>query len=332
VTWRLDTADRTFFALVALALVPYAIVAVLGCGVVSAVAYDVATRGPESLSAGLLPALAVFARVAAGTVLAAAAWRAQVQATRRLGAHVARTRVSLPERLAEAARREGLAGRVDCVDGEEPFSFAYGLRRSRVAVSRGLVETLDDEALRAVLAHERHHVAHLDPLKVVVARVLARAYFFLPALRSLRQRYATASELAADRRAVRRCGRAAVAGALYRVVAAPAWPEVETAAAMASPDALDARVRQLETGEEPPTDGLSRGAAAFTVLVLALLVASVAAAMVAAGPAEWMGEMGRRRDWGRDGAGPPWVGVAFWVAVAGAVLAARRRRLTTTRT
>lgn len=37
--------------------------------------------------------------------------------------------------------------------------------------------------------HERHHVCNLDPLKVVLVQALSSAFFFLPALDSLRARY-----------------------------------------------------------------------------------------------------------------------------------------------
>lgn len=85
-------------------------------------------------------------------------------------------------------------------------SFAYGVLTPRVAVSRGLLKGVSDDELRAVLEHERYHVCNLDPLKVVLVQALSAAFFFLPALDSLRARYLAGRELAADRRAVRACG------------------------------------------------------------------------------------------------------------------------------
>src|SRR5206468_5920895 len=115
--------------------------------------------------------------------------------------------------------------------------------------------------------------------KVMLARALPAAFFYLPALGGLHRRYVAARELAADRRAVDRCGRRPLAGALFKVVRGPAWPELDMAAAIGGPELLDIRVTQLETGTEPtvarPT-AFALGASAVGVLALTgLFVASV---------------------------------------------------------
>jgi Zn-dependent protease with chaperone function len=284
---RWDTANRNFFTLVAVALVPYLALGVVGCGFLSVLTYAVGSHGLHVLSGNLLPATLAVAVVAVGTGLAAWSLRAQVIATRRLAHHVRTTRLPTPPALARAAG--DVAAQVDYVDDEAAFSFAYGLGRARLVVSRGLFEMLEPPELDAVLAHERHHIANFDPLKVVVTRVLAAAYFFLPALRGLRTRYSAASELAADRRAMRRCGKAALAGALHGVVRGPAWGELATAAAIGGPEFLDARVRQLETGVEPSIEAVSRGAIVATACVLLALVTTIAATLVLVGPTTMMG-------------------------------------------
>jgi len=59
----------------------------------------------------------------------------------------------------------------------------------------GAVAALDDGALSAVLAHERHHARRRDPLRLATGRVLARALFFLPELRDLVNRQQALAEL-----------------------------------------------------------------------------------------------------------------------------------------
>ena len=59
------------------------------------------------------------------------------------------------------------------------------------------------------------------------------------ALASLRRRYVTARELAADRQASAACGPSALAGALLKVGAGPRWANLGAAAAMAGDDSLD---------------------------------------------------------------------------------------------
>lgn len=96
-----------------------------------------------------------------------------------------------------------------------PRAFCAGLLRPRVFVSDTAVARLTPVELAAVLAHERHHAAQRDPLRLLAAAVVADAVFFLPGFGHLRERYATVAELAADDAAVDAPGgRAALASAM----------------------------------------------------------------------------------------------------------------------
>lgn len=319
---RVDAANRSFLLFLAVVAAPYLLLVLVCCGLVSILALRVADHGLGALTAGrgdLRPAAAVLLLVAVATVLALRALRIQVRATRSLAGRVRARAMPVPDALAQAAVRTGLAGRVDILDDDEPFSFAYGLFRPRVVVSRGLFESTEADELLAVLEHERYHVRQLDPLKVVVARAASAAYFFLPALRGLRSRYAAASELAADRRAMRTSGKRALAGALYRAVRGPDWNELTTAAAIGGPEFLDARVSQIESGEEPDIAPVSRGQAAVTVAALAAIGAVLAFTVVTlGGPGGMMREaMGSDRSM-QDDMGMAWSGW-WWVAVVAAL-------------
>lgn len=105
--------------------------------------------------------------------------------------------------------------RLFLVDDDRPQAFCAGLVRPRVYVSTAALVALDDDELRAVLAHERHHQCRRDPLRLLVVRALGDALFFMPVLRRLRERYAILAELAADEAAVSAAGsRSALASAL----------------------------------------------------------------------------------------------------------------------
>lgn len=105
--------------------------------------------------------------------------------------------------------------RVFFVDDDRPQAFCAGLVRPRVYVSTAALVALDDDELRAVLAHERHHQRRRDPLRLLVVQALGDALFFMPVLRRLRERYAILAELAADEAAVSAAGsRSALASAL----------------------------------------------------------------------------------------------------------------------
>jgi Zn-dependent protease with chaperone function len=271
---RLDSANRSFFALVAAALVPYVLLGVLGCGVLSLAAYRLVTDGWGSLDRGgddLRPAVVFFGLITAGTVVALLSVRRQVRATRALAARLHARMVAPPPDVAAAAARAGLAGRLEVIDDGERFSFTYGSLDPRVVVSRGLVAALGPEELAAVLHHERHHVRNWDTLKVIVARAAPAAFFFLPALGHLRDRYLAGRELAADRRAVDAVGGRSLAAALYHVLERPAWAEFGAAAALGGSEFLEMRVEQLESGQEPRLAPVPRWASTLTIGGLVLL-------------------------------------------------------------
>jgi Zn-dependent protease with chaperone function len=84
----------------------------------------------------------------------------------------------------------------------QPRAFCAGLLRPRVYISTGALAILDDAALRAVVAHERHHARRHDPLRLAAGRVSARALFFIPGLGDLVARQQALAELSADESAV----------------------------------------------------------------------------------------------------------------------------------
>jgi beta-lactamase regulating signal transducer with metallopeptidase domain len=212
--------------------------------------------------------------VAVGLALGGRSLARQALAARRLASRVRNLAVALPDDLAHGAAEAELRGRVVLLNSLERFSFVYGALTPRVAVSRGLLEGVSGGELRAVLEHERYHVCNLDPLKAMLVQALSAAFFFLPALDSLRVRYVAARELASDRRAVTVCGRRPLAGALLKVVRGPDWSELEVAAPIGDPELLDVRVAQLETGRQPKLATPSVARATISLLGAALFATS----------------------------------------------------------
>jgi Zn-dependent protease with chaperone function len=275
---RLDQANRSFLALVTVALLFGA--AVL-CGVVGGVLVPMSLArisqggllGLWDDRASLLAPLTLLVLIAVGAGLGGRAMLRQAVASRGLSHRLRALASTVPDALAQTARQTGLAGRVVLIDAADSFSFVYGMVTPRVAVSRGLLEHATGDELRAVLEHEHYHVRNIDPLKAALVKVLSEALFFLPALDSLRARYVAGRELAADRRAVALCGSRPLAGALFKVVRGPVWSERAGAAAIASPDSLDVRLRQLETGSEPKLDVLDAKSVILSLGGIACLAA-----------------------------------------------------------
>jgi Zn-dependent protease with chaperone function len=287
---RLDRANRSFLVFVGVALL---FAATVLCGALGGVLVPLSLArishgglaGLWDERGSLLAPLMLFVLIAAGMALGVRALMRQAVASRVLSRGVRALTVAMPAALAEAARQTGLGGRVVLVDATDSFSFVYGVMTPRVVVSRGLLESATREELRAVLEHERYHVRNIDPLKAVIVRTLCDALFFLPALGSLHARYLAGRELAADRRAVAACGQRSLAGALLKVVRDPDWSEQASAAAIASPDLLDVRLLQLETGSEPKPEVpgaasivLSLGGVALLAVVFLIAVSRLGGA------------------------------------------------------
>jgi Zn-dependent protease with chaperone function len=253
-----DRANVAFAAFAVLCAAAFLLIGIAACPLLGIVAFRVQERGVDALTAGgndVRPALLFLVIVAVGAGAGLWSLARQWRATRRLQAELEARRVTPSSELVHACDRVGLGGRVDVIEGPERFSFTYGLVAPRVALSQGLADSLSDAELEAVLEHERYHVRNCDPLKLFVARLLAPALFFIPALRELRNRYSADRELAADRRALDRHGQRPLASALYKVVGSPSWVQLAPAAALGGGDALEARVTQLETGVHRPRGG-----------------------------------------------------------------------------
>lgn len=137
-----------------------------------------------------------------------------VRGLRALCAHQ-RSQAALGRRLEVFDEVRALGVRAHVFADERPQAFCVGLLRPRIFVSSGTVAILDERELAAVLAHEVHHASRRDPLRVLVARVLADALFFLPIMRHAADRYTAMAEMAADEAAVLCCGdRGALASAM----------------------------------------------------------------------------------------------------------------------
>jgi Zn-dependent protease with chaperone function len=247
----MDSPTRNFLGLVgtSAALTAYPI-----CGFIAYVLIPLFGLSPSALAhlgpVCLLPAITLTVLVGTSAGLAARTLGRQMSASRRLSRRVRALALPPPPELSVAARASGLDGRVTVVDSAEQFSFVYGIFVPRVAIGRGLLESLTAEELRAALEHERYHVRHLDPLRALLGKTLTEAFYLLPALEVLRLRYEAGRELAADRRAERFGGRRALLGALAKALEEPGREPVVTVS-LADPGLLDARISRLETGRAP---------------------------------------------------------------------------------
>ncbi len=247
---------RSFWALVAVALVGEAVAAALAwralavelpChldGLQISVASMAACVKPTPLIGrhALLAALLVGAVVAA-TLLAA-------------GVELARQLLRLHKLQRDLRRLPRLAGSVPVassfppyrlllVDAEQPHCFTIGLLRPTVVVSSGLVGTLTADELHAALCHEAVHARRHDPLRILAASIATAAVFFAPVLKDLQRGARVAEELEADRLAAERCGVIPLLSALRSLIGSGTSGRAALSS-MAGSTALSQRIAALE--------------------------------------------------------------------------------------
>ncbi len=125
----------------------------------------------------------------------------------------------LPAHLqAQIAQRGIDRSSIILVQSAEPLAFCSGFLRPCICLSTGLVALLSPAQLQAVLLHEDYHRQHFDPLRILVVRAVSAALFFMPFVREWRRLFEIKLELDADRYAVHRTSRAALAGALHQLL------------------------------------------------------------------------------------------------------------------
>jgi len=212
---------------------------------------------------GAIVALGVAALALAVLLLGVRSARRQLAASRRyLGALPASDQVVTVDRTS-----------CRLIEMSAPQAFCAGYLRPRVYLSRGAVEKLSHEELRAVVGHELHHVRRRDPLRLLLARSLADALFFIPLLRRSSERYEALGELAADEAAVRRPGgHGDLASALLKF----SGPGVHSAPVVGiAPERVDHLLGDPEAGRWR-LPGSAAGRSAAAMLGLAALLAAAA--------------------------------------------------------
>lgn len=276
-------ADRAFGLLVLLALVSSAILVALLAALVPHVELLV-TRGAEDLSdvvAIVLLGLATF-----GIALGLSSLLRQLYATLVLIRSLLATRVAVPARVAGAAAGLGIDGRIDLVEDARPFSFCYWFLRPRICLSTGLTRRLAADELRAVLFHERYHLRHRDPLRLVVARYFSAGLYVVPVVDDLVRHFSLSKEIEADADAVNAMGDVRpLARALYALLPGADEVSLGLLVPVGSLSVTEARIDHLVAGT-PLAPRISRTSIAlsFGALAAASILAAVPGMLVAPAP------------------------------------------------
>jgi Zn-dependent protease with chaperone function len=164
------------------------------------------------------------------------------------------------------------------VDDANPSAFCVGGARPTVVFTTAALDSLSRDQVRAVLAHERAHLAHRHHRLLTAARIMAKALPIVPLLDEAPVELGRLIEMHADDAATEHHDRAVLATALVTLATTPTRQPVLAAGAT---DAL-ARMRRL-LAPSPPLDAAGRRLANLTVVALVVLplLLAVAPALVA---------------------------------------------------
>lgn len=180
--------------------------------------------------------------------------------------------------------RLSLTGKVHLLNCEASICFCGGLISPAIYISRGMVRKLQPEELEALLLHEKHHLENHDPLKSLLGEALSSAFFFIPILRDILNRWRVEKEIAADESAIRHQGhKRGIARALTKLLGEHGMVALEGVAS-GSTESLQYRIDHL-TGNIPEhTHSLSRQHFVTSFLVLAIILAILLAPLEASHP------------------------------------------------
>ncbi len=105
-------------------------------------------------------------------------------------------------KLKAAIRLSGMdKARIVEIENCESTVFCFGFLNPKICISRALIDILEKDELKAVLAHEAQHMTAYEPLKVFIVKYFRSVFFFLPGIKTSVKKYITFSELAADEQA-----------------------------------------------------------------------------------------------------------------------------------
>lgn len=200
-------------------------------------------------------------------------------------------------RRAEPIPLEGINVPAYAVEKKFPVVAIVGTFRPQLFIAKHLLTALDREELRAVVLHERGHLAARDNFKRTLVRACRDVLMFVPCGRALDRTWVEESEASADEYAARTGGESsalALAAALVKIarLVPPAGNQMEMPAGAflleKAGEGITARVRRLtqiaaEIASVPNTSAahnISRADSGFKIYAVACLLALTATLII----------------------------------------------------
>lgn len=191
--------------------------------------------------------LADFVVLTAGVILLIGilSFSIQIYKTHRLLQRFASDSLRLPRKIRTLVLSLGIEDRVKLIKNHNLFSFCTGIFSSRIFITSGLVNTLTEKELEAVLLHEQAHLNHHDPFKTILTKTIQSVFFFLPLFSEIRKHMSTTSEILADSFAVSYQNNPMYLRKAIKKILSAQSIHYDHVSAIADPDYLEIRIHTL---------------------------------------------------------------------------------------
>lgn len=154
-------------------------------------------------------------------------------------------RIDIPSDLVKILASLSLTKKVILVNDKSLFSFCCGIFSPFIVVSAGLVKSLTNKELEAVLLHEESHLISRDPIKVLIGKTFSSMFFFLPLFVDLRKNIEAVNELLADQWTIsHQKNPVFLRGALKKILAEPQL-NIAAVSNVSGPDYFEIRIHRL---------------------------------------------------------------------------------------
>lgn len=107
---------------------------------------------------------------------------------------------------------------INFVQDVKMFALTAGLLNPKIYVSSAMVDTLSENELMAVIAHERFHQSYRHPIILFLVQAFEKSFFFFPALKSITKYIRQSHEYEADAQAIQMTSREVLASALFKTI------------------------------------------------------------------------------------------------------------------
>ncbi|WP_044642746.1 M56 family metallopeptidase [Risungbinella massiliensis] len=160
------------------------------------------------------------------------------------------------------------------VDQAEPIVFTFGFRKPQILISTGMLQTVAEEELIAILEHERWHCKQGDPWKGFITSTFANSLFFFPIIGKLRDLYFLEKEILADQFAIQKSSKKVLVSALIKLASSSSHQTARAITPFVDGSLQDYRIDAIVSsdGKMPRMNGREWLLSGSALLVLLIIV------------------------------------------------------------